>query len=65
MKISGRLAKQRKQISLKKSFRFKVKIKPMRKISVAEPTIWNMMSKLSPSDRKVEEAAAKKQTIND
>jgi hypothetical protein len=37
----------------------------MRKISVAEPTIWNMISKLSPSDRKVEEAAAKKQTIND
>jgi len=65
LKISGRLAKQRKQISLKKSFRFKVKIKPIKKISVAEPTIWNMISRLSPSDRKVEEAAAKKQTIID
>jgi len=65
LKISGRLAKQRKQINLKKSFRFKVKIKPIRKINVAEPTIWNKISRLSPSDRKVEEAAAKKQTIND
>ena len=65
MKISGRLAKQIKQINLKKSFRFKVKIKPIKKISVAEPTTWNIISMLSLSDRKVEEAAARKQIIND
>ncbi len=39
LKISGKLAKQRKQINLKKSLRFSVKIKPIKKINVAEPKI--------------------------
>lgn len=39
LKIKGRFAKQRKQINLKKSLRLSVKIKPIKKINVAEPRI--------------------------